>query len=92
MNKTEELNEFEKEILGLIVEECKIKHPLADIFPDTPLVGENSPFGLDSLDVVEIAVAVQRRYGVRIGDSKTGRQVLSSLRNLADYVRNPQNM
>jgi len=44
-------------------------------------------WGLDSLDAVEIVVAVQKKYGVRIGGQDSSREVLRSLRVLADFIR-----
>ena len=50
--------EFEKELLEMIVDVCKISDPLPDdLSPDDPLIGPDSPLGLDSLDAVEIVVS-----------------------------------
>ncbi|MBW2163113.1 MAG: acyl carrier protein [Deltaproteobacteria bacterium] len=62
--------------------------PIPDVLPlDAPLIGPDSPLGLDSLDAVEIVVAVQKDYGVHIDAQKTCRRVLESLRTLADFIR-----
>jgi acyl carrier protein len=43
--------------------------------------------GLDSIDALELAMALEERYGVRIGDDpELNRQIFSSVRNLAAYV------
>ena len=74
-----------KELVDLIVEVCEITEPVSeDIRPDASLVGPDSPLGLDSLDAVEIAVAVQTRYNVRITD----REAFASLKHLADHIGN----
>jgi acyl carrier protein len=43
--------------------------------------------GLDSIDALELAMALEGRYGVRIGDDpELNRQIFASVRNLAAYV------
>ncbi|RPJ73175.1 MAG: acyl carrier protein [Desulfobacteraceae bacterium] len=72
----------------MIMEICRFQSPPpADLAPETPLIGPDSAFGLDSLDAVEIVVAVQRKYNVRIDNQETSRQVLQSLRTLAEFIR-----
>ncbi|MEA1866970.1 MAG: phosphopantetheine-binding protein [Thermodesulfobacteriota bacterium] len=79
---------LEKELGDLIGKICNVSVPIPDILPpDAPLIGPDSPLGLDSLDAVEIVVAVQKEYGVRIDAQETGRKVLESLRTLADFIR-----
>ena len=79
---------FEKELLDLICTTCR----LDDIDPNTvsdadPLIGPECPLGIDSIDALEIAVTVQREYGVRMDSENTSRTVLQSLATLAEYIR-----
>ena len=53
---------------------------------DAPLIGPESPLGADSLDALEIAVTIQREYGVRMDSENTSRTVLQSLATLAQYI------
>ena len=79
---------LEQELHDLIVKICNVSMPIPDaLLPDAPLIGPDSPLGLDSLDAVEIVVAVQKEYGVHIDAQETGRRVLESLRTLADFIR-----
>lgn len=79
---------LEQELIEMLIEVCRVAEPITtDISLDAPLIGPESPFGLDSLDAVEIVVAVQRKYNVRIESQESSRQVLESLRTLADYIR-----
>jgi len=81
-------DELEKELLDLIVEVCNITDPVPDgLSVDDPLIGPESPLGLDSLDAVEIVVAVEKKYGIRIGSQETTRQVFRSLKTLADHIK-----
>lgn len=80
--------ELERELLEMIVDVCKIPDPVPDdLSPDDPLIGPDSVLGLDSLDAVEIAVVVEKRYHVRIGVDESTRVVFKSIRALADYIR-----
>lgn len=54
---------------------------------DEPWFGENSRLGLDSLDALQISMAIQKKYAVRMPDSKETRRALSSLECLAEYLR-----
>lgn len=79
---------LEYELAELIIDFCNVEDVVpSDIPPDSPLIGPDSPFGLDSLDAVEVVVAVQKTYGVRIGGEKASREVLQSLTTLADFIR-----
>ena len=81
---------LEQELAAMIIEVCNVLDPPALTDPQAPLIGPDSPFGLDSLDAVEIVVAVQKQYGLRIDNQETSRQVLASVRVLADFVRRRQ--
>jgi acyl carrier protein len=79
---------LEQELIVMLIEACRVADPVTtDISFDAPLIGPDSPFDLDSLDAVEVVVAVQRKYNVRIESQESSRQVLQSLRTLADYIR-----
>jgi acyl carrier protein len=55
------------------------------IDPDAPLFGEG--LGLDSLDMLELSLAIQQRYGVKLrSDDPHNVAIFSSLRSLANHV------
>ena len=83
-NDTKSLN---REIKQLIIDSLKI----ADVTPDdmedgAPIFG-NPKFELDSLDAVELFVALQKRYGVKIDDQNLAKDVLQSVSRIAEFVR-----
>jgi acyl carrier protein len=81
-------NNLERQLAELIIRFCNVEDVSpVDIPHDAPLIGPDSPFGLDSLDAVEVVVAVQKTYGVRIGGEASAREVLQSLKTLADFIR-----
>jgi acyl carrier protein len=82
------LDSLEQEISEMIIETCRVATPLPiEVLSNSPLIGPDSPYSLDSLDAVEVVVAVQRRFNVRIESQESSRQVLQSLKTLADYIR-----
>jgi acyl carrier protein len=74
-----------RELAGLIVEALNLEVPASDIGPDQPLYGEG--LGLDSIDILEIALVVSKQYGVQLrADSEENTRIFASLRQLAEYV------
>jgi acyl carrier protein len=74
-----------RELAGLIVQALNLELSAADIEPDAPLYGEG--LGLDSIDILEIALVVSKRYGVQLrADSAENEQIFRSLRRLAEYI------
>lgn len=82
------MDPLQQELLELICTTCNLNDvDLARVGPDDPLIGPESPLGTDSLDALEIAVTVQKNYGVRMDSEHTSRVVLQSVASLADYIR-----
>ena len=82
------MDPLQRELLELICTTCNLHDvDLDQIGPDDPLIGPDSPLGTDSLDALEIAVTVQKKYGVRMDSENTSRVVLQSVAHLADYIR-----
>jgi acyl carrier protein len=74
-----------REVAGLIVEALNLDIAPADIDPDRALYGEG--LGLDSIDILEIALVVSKQYGVQLrADSEENQRIFGSLRQLVDYI------
>lgn len=74
------------EIAGLIVQALNLSVAPDGIDPRAPLYGEG--LGLDSIDILEIALVVSKQYGVELkADNEDNERVFRSLEYLADYVR-----
>lgn len=69
----------------MLIENCMVKISPEDIHEETPLFGPDS-IGLDSLDALQMTIAIEKDYGVPITDPTTAREVLQSLSVLRDYV------
>ena len=55
-----------------------------DIKPDDQLVGGD--MGIDSIDVLEMVIMIERDYGVKIDNRELGVKVFATLRTLAEYI------
>ncbi len=58
-----------------------------DIDNDAPLFGQDNVIGLDSIDAIEITMALQRKYNVRLDDQNVARNVFTSINTIAEFVR-----
>ena len=72
------------DIKQAIVRSLRLPMSAEDIGDDTPLFGEG--LGLDSIDVLELVLEIERSFGVAIADEQTGMKVLGSVDTIADYI------
>jgi acyl carrier protein len=74
------------EIATLIVIALNLEMSPSDIDPDAPLYGEG--LGLDSIDILEVALEVSKRYGFQLrADDDDNVRIFKSLRSLADHIQ-----
>ena len=84
-NTSTQLIDLQREVAELIVEALNLDVAPADIKADDPLYGDG--LGLDSIDVLEIALVVSKRYGLQLrADNDDNHRIFSSLANLTDYI------
>ncbi len=69
----------------IIVENCMVKIDPADLNEETALFGPDG-LGLDSLDALQIIIAVEKNYGIVIADPATAKDALQSLGVLRDWI------
>lgn len=80
-------SDLKLELKRMIVDETgKMEIAPEDISDSEPLFGPDAPLALDSLDGLQISVALKQHYGVEITDSKHLRRVMSSIDSLAEYL------
>lgn len=77
----------EQDLASLIVESLNLENVAPEaIVPDAPLFG--GELGLDSIDALELALAVSKRYGIQLrSDNPDNRRVFGSLRALSEYIQ-----
>lgn len=72
------------ELKRLIMAECDPDFAIEDITDDVRLIGEG--LEMDSLDALQIALAVKDRYQVRIEGGPDSRRAMASVSALADFI------
>ena len=79
-------SEEELELAQLIVVTLNLEMAVAEINPATPLYGEG--LGLDSIDVLELALAISKSYGLQLrSDDENNLKIFSSLRSLNRHIQ-----
>ena len=76
----------ELQLATLIVETLNLEVEAAQIDPEAPLYGDG--LGLDSIDILELALAISKTYGVQLrSEDENNRQIFSSLRRLNEHLQ-----
>jgi acyl carrier protein len=74
-----------REVAELVVSALNLDTAAADIQPDEPLYGEG--LGLDSIDILEIALVLSKRYGLQLrADHEDNTAIFQSLRSLTEHI------
>jgi acyl carrier protein len=76
----------EKELAQLIVTSLNLEVSADEIAPEAPLYGEG--LGLDSIDILELSLAISKTYGVQLkSDNADNNKIFSSLRTLNEHIQ-----
>ena len=78
---------FLAQLKRLLLETCDKEEPPGGLSSEEVLFGPQSRLELDSLDALQISMAIQKRYGVRMPDSKETRRAMASLGTLACHLQ-----
>jgi acyl carrier protein len=74
-----------REVAGLLVEALNLEITPEEIDPQAPLYGDG--LGLDSIDILEVALVVSKRYGFQLrSDDENNVRIFASLASLADHI------
>lgn len=74
------------EIKGKVIEALNLNGMTPeDIADDAPLFGDGG-LGLDSIDVLELIVLLEKNYGIKLNSPAQGKEVFRSMAVMADYV------
>ena len=77
---------FLDEVKAMLLQAVDATEPPGGLGTDEPLFGPDSRLDLDSLDGLQLSVAIQKHYGIRMADSKELRRALVSLTTLASHI------
>ena len=75
--------ELRDRVKAMIVQCARLKIQPSEIKDDAPLFDKEKGLGLDSIDVLEIVVNIEKTFGVQIPDRETGEKVLQSVNTLS---------
>ena len=82
---SDNFQELLNEVAAMTVAALNLDIRPEDIDPDAPLYGEG--LGLDSIDILEVALVVSKRYGFQLrSDEANNVQIFSSLRKLTEHI------
>jgi acyl carrier protein len=77
---------LERELADMLVEVLHLEMPASDLDAEAPLYGDQG-LGLDSIDILEIAVAISKKYGFKLrSDDPDNDRIFASLRALATHI------
>ncbi|AXH13849.1 acyl carrier protein [Malaciobacter mytili] len=75
------------ELKQLIIEECDKDIEPQEISDDEILFGSDTKLELDSMDALQISMALHKKYGIDANDSKKLRKIMASINTLADHIQ-----
>jgi acyl carrier protein len=82
---TPDQTDLQREVAGLLVEALNLEVQPGEIDPEAPLYGEG--LGLDSIDILEVALVVSQRYGFQLkSDDADNVRIFRSLSSLTDHI------
>lgn len=82
-----EIGELKIEIKEVILQALNINNiKPAEIQDDAPLFARDNILGLDSIDAIELIMAIQKHFKVRIADQNLARHILESIDTIADFL------
>jgi acyl carrier protein len=83
------LEQLKNDIKRMLVEDLMLQIGVDEIADDQPLFGPRS-LGLDSVDALQLVVALDKAYGLKITDAARARAVLGSVNDIAAAVQEHQ--
>lgn len=85
-------SELKQHIKQLIIQECDKEDEFdwQELEDAELLFGSDSRIQMDSLDALQLSLALQQRYGVRIEGARDGRRVLASVNSIAEFIQQAQ--
>jgi len=81
--------ELKRQIKRMLVENLMLQSAADEIGDDQPLFGPGG-LGLDSVDALQVVVALDKNYGLKIPDPETAKKVIHNVNTIAAAVENHQ--
>lgn len=78
--------QLKQDLKRMIIQECQKEQRPEDLTDDEVLFGDGGKLELDSIDALQISMAVMQRYGKRIEGNNETRNALRTISTLADFI------
>lgn len=78
--------ELKAQVKQMLVENLMLKIGAAEIADDQPLFGPGS-LGLDSVDALQLVVALDKNYGLKLSDAQVARKTMQTVNSIATAVQ-----
>jgi len=86
-----ELNDIIHDLKTMIIKECdKSELSIDDISDQEHIVGDETTIALDSMDILQLSVAIKNKYGIRIQRNAESRAAFENLSSLAQFIQRNQ--
>jgi acyl carrier protein len=81
--------EIKAQLKSLLVENLMLQTPAEEIADDLPLFGPGG-LGLDSVDALQLVVALEKNYGLKLSDSQVAKKTLQDVNTIAAAIHEKQ--
>jgi len=78
-------SDLHQQIKDVLVDELMLDETADEIADDMPLMGEDS-LGLDSVDALQLVVAIEKHFGLKLSDAEAAKGVLQSVNTIAEAI------
>ena len=82
----EDVTQLKQRIKNMMVENLMLQVSVDEIGDDQPLFGPNS-LGLDSVDALQLVVALDKTFGLKISDPARAKEILNCINTMADAIQ-----
>jgi acyl carrier protein len=82
----QDVNELKQKIKNLMVENLMLQVSATEIQDEQPLFGPGS-LGLDSVDALQLVVALDKNFGLKVADPAAAKEILQSVNTMANAVQ-----
>lgn len=79
------IDDLKRQIRELMVAELMLQRSAGEI-PDAAMIFRPEGLGLDSVDALQLVVALEKKFGLKLADAERARQVLQSVNTIAEAV------
>ena len=81
--------ELKARIKQMVIESCMLKISVAEMGDDQPLFGPQG-LGLDSIDALQLVVAMEKNFGLKLSDAEVARQAMQTVNTIAMAIQEGQ--